>query len=236
MYCRARLRQAVRRESPSVDNTAESETDALATLKGKLESGLVGHYKALQVLAPHIPANLLAPQAAHKDPIRVPSHFSSADIAALGMEDLAKLELRLRVAHGHERIEKVKSLLGVRSFATRHAKQTHGVAKNSRAQEAVRHSERKVVEEAAVYTKNWDRLKALNPPEPALEGLQELKSSDLKLLGTWLEEEQYRRGGTDLPWFWSLRPLPAGPNGTPVDLETQVKEWNEEGTPHCSPP
>lgn len=224
-HLRAKLRQLVRQDALTLP-----EKESLKTVKAKLESGLEAHYKALEVLAPNLPVTLLTPIAAHKDPIRIASHFSISDRDSYGLQKLAELELEFRVAHGHEWIEKVKSLLGVRSFTTRHAKQTHGQTKNTRAQAAVRRAERKVVQAAAVYTKNFERLQALTPPPAKLAGLQELLPTELKLLGTWLEEELYKRGDTALPWFWKLRPLQSSDGTARSDpVEIQVEQWNEEG-------
>lgn len=209
-------------------NLEAPDKASLTALKAKLESGLKTHYRAFQVLAPLVPATKLTPQAVHKDPIRLPSHFTSAEREAFDLQPLATLELTLRVPHGHDWIEKVKSKLGIRSFATRHAKQTHGQDKNTRAQKARRSAERKVQQAAAIYDRNWDRLKALSPPEASLKGLQKLQSSELKLLGTWLEEEMYKRKDTMLPWFWSLHPLPTG-DGSSSDVQAQIEAWNEEG-------
>lgn len=181
------------------------------------------------MVAPQLPATLLSPQSAHKDPIRVPSHFAdNRDVTNL--QKLLDLEADLRIAHGHDWIERVKTQLGVRSFATRHARQSHGENKNTRAQAVVRRAELKVNQAAAIYNRNWERLQALQLPTQRLRGLQPLKASELKILGTWLEDEMYRQGDSILPWFWSLHPLPNPDPNTPRDaaLQAQVEAWNRE--------
>lgn len=213
-----------------------TEKETLKTLKGKLEAGLPSHYSALAVLAPTLPPSKLTALGPHRDPIRLPSHLTAAEIQEHNLQSLAKLEVAIRVAHGREWIEKIKTQLGVRSFTTRYARQTHGTTPNTRAQKAVRRAEAKVVSASAVYKRNWERLSALDPTPIELKGLKELHSSDLKLLGTWLEEELYKKGAREkLPWFWSLQAVASSEslNSSPDELAKEVQAWNEESKQTC---
>ncbi len=80
---------------------------------------------------------------------------------------------------------------------------------------------------ARTYRRSWEALDALNVLPSERQGLRVLEAADLTMLGKWLEEEQYRSSGQQLPWIWLLMPVPTGAVGEP--FADTVNRWSREG-------
>lgn len=133
------------------------------------------------------------------------------------------------MGHLYDTLKALKSSLGVRSFATRHAKQVHGWVGSRRSQTSIRNLESKTKLVAATYQKSYDLMVALDKEATEKKGLQSVGSGDLKMLSEWLEEERYsgsKSKNSPLPWFWTLMPLSVDGQQVPDD---NVREWNREG-------
>lgn len=165
--------------------------------------------------------------------ITLPSSFNDAQRQVLGLSRLAKIEIDLRIGHGHDALDKLRKALGVRSFLTRQTRsQQSGYSSYTRGQAEIRRAQSVVKQWGHTYRRNWDALVALdiNPSDPMLKGLQELKSSDLKLLGAWLDDEQYRNPQSNLPWIWRVSPLGIdGLQQMDDEVAEMVADWNQEG-------
>lgn len=165
-------------------------------------------------------------------PLTLPSAFNSSQRTALGLTMLATIETKLRIGNGHDILEKLRKALGLRSFLTRNARnQKAGYKGYTRSQAEIRRAQSIVKQWGHAYRRNWAALVALDISGPILRGLEELKSDDLKLLGVWLEDEQYRNPTGSLPWIWRVSPLVReGDDAVDDDeLATMVADWNEEG-------
>lgn len=76
---------------------------------------------------------------------------------------------------------------------------------------------------------------SLNVSTQELYGLQVMKESDLKLLTTWLDTEQYRHGrstATSLPWIWTVGPFGLGTIASDAEMTEAVQNWTQEGMEH----
>lgn len=207
------------------------------------------HYKALPHIAPALSAYDLTPGDAHDDPILLPSSFTREEITSLNLQELADIELRLRVGQGHDILERLRKALGVRSLFTRQARNTHGYRGSTRSQEAIRWAQSEVNSCARLYRRLFKGIQALNPPKENLLGLRELQNSDLVMLSDWVEDKLYQ--GSDrqpLPWIWRLlsttkdqRPDSQADSEDHDEEESAearearmecmqiVEQWNEEG-------
>lgn len=166
-------------------------------------------------------------------PLTLPSAFTASQRMALDLNMLAAVETKLRIGNGHDILEKLRKALGLRSFLTRSARnQRAGYKGYTRSQAEIRRAQSIVKQWGHAYRRNWAALVALDVTGPILRGLQELKSDDLKLLGAWLEDEQYRNPTANLPWIWRVSPLVREEDNAMDDdeLAAMVADWNEEGS------
>lgn len=207
---------------------------ALQKSKEQLKSSLSAHHKAMFVVAPAL-QSIDVPRKNSDGriwatPILLPSLFKKSQHDTLGLVALAQIESQLRIGHGHDSLEKLRKALGVKSFLARNAKERTNYRHHTRAEGELRRAQSIVDQWASIYRKNWSALVALESKGPVLRGLQELRKEDQILLGAWLEDEQYARPGTPLPWIWKVSPLLLGEgddaNGKVAGL---VASWNEEG-------
>lgn len=159
----------------------------------------------------------------------LPSTFTEMELADYGVEELKHAEVELRLGSCFDCIKKLKEGLGVRSFLTRHARHQNGYELATRGQEAIRRAESNVRRWGRSYQKSWEALNALGVPVGGRAGLQELKKEDMTILGKWLEGEQYRSRGQQLPWIWTLMPIQAQ-DASEEGVEGAVESWNREGT------
>lgn len=199
-------------------------------------------------MAPSLAAYDLTPGDPHDDPILLPSSFTSAQRESLNLEHLARNEIRLRVGHAHDLLERLRKALGVRSLFSRQARVATGYRGTTRQQEAIRRAQSEVNTLSRLYRRVFRGLQALNPHPTDLRGLQGLENGDLVMLSDWVEDKRFQ--GSDrqpLPWIWRLlsAPLPeasvpgggSGPGapggaGSPEAIEECIRvagEWNEEG-------
>lgn len=160
--------------------------------------------------------------------LTLPSSLSTEQIAEFGLQDLAQAERKLRIGACFDFIGKLKDALGVRSFLTRHSRQQQGYNGATRSQEAIRRAEANVKRHGRSYRCSWRALNGLGVPDTDRQGLQELHESDMTILGQWLEGQQYRYRGTQLPWIWTL--LPIGEHDDDDEVGANVDAWNWEGT------
>lgn len=161
--------------------------------------------------------------------LTLPSALSSQQISQFGLRDLAEAERRLRIGACFDSIGKLKDALGVRSFLTRHARQQQGYNGATRSQESIRRAAANVKRDGRSYRTSWRALDGLEVSSADRQGLQELHESDMTILGQWLEGEQYRYRGTQLPWIWTLLPISERDEGDEIGAD--VDSWNWEGTP-----
>lgn len=210
---------------------------AIGRSKELLKTSLSDHNRAMLILAPSLQNVGDSPQSRKKTSlwsvqILLPSSFSKTQRENLGLAALAKMEAGLRVGHGHDVLEKLRKALGVKSFLAKRANDRTNYRYHTRSEGEVRRAQSIVNQWASIYRKNWDGLTSLDVRGPVLKGLQELKKEDQVLLGAWLEDEQYARPSTALPWIWKVSPLLASEkdlsDGKVAEL---VSSWNEEGGP-----
>lgn len=152
----------------------------------------------------------------------------AAEILRRGLEPLAIAERHLRIGACFDFLSKLKQALGVRSFLTRHARTRSGYNGATINQDSIRRAEANVKRYGRSYRRSWQALNALQISQSSRSGLKELNEGDMTMLGEWLEGEQYRSRGTQLPWIWSIQP----PGETPRskdDVEAAVDKWNKEG-------
>lgn len=145
----------------------------------------------------------------------------------MGLTELAKAEIRLRIGVCFDCVKKLKNALGVRSFLTRHSQHQHGYGQATRAQSAIRRAEGVVRLWGRQYRQSWAALDRLGVSEDGRLGLQRLDDGHLTMLGRWLEAEEYRYNGEQLPWIWTLAPLPERDGGE--GLIAAVESWKREG-------
>lgn len=164
--------------------------------------------------------------------LSLPSALSPPVIARLGLEELAEAEKQLRIGACFDFISKLKDSLGVRSFLTRHSRTQSGYNGATRNQDAIRRAEATVKRYGRSYRRSWQALDGLEVPQDERLNLQELKQQDMTILGQWLEGEQYRSRGTQLPWIWTIMPVGDVANDARDGHEVAdaVDAWNEEGT------
>ncbi|KAG8929225.1 hypothetical protein FRC01_004669 [Tulasnella sp. 417] len=192
--------------------------------KTNLEAGLASHYEFLRSLGGVVSGVQLTPLDAHRDPIVVPSHLTSTQREAFGLQALIAHEKSLRIGQAFDGLVRVRKALGVRSFLTRHVRKTNGCTVTTRGQEILCRAELTVKQWAAAYRRCWLGLVELEASPIELKGLRALQPNDLVLLSTWLEDEKYRDRGAALPWIWSITPLPQ--HGE--DVAASVQEWTQE--------
>lgn len=163
--------------------------------------------------------------------LTLPSTLSPTDVIRLGLEDLAVAERQLRIGSCFDFIMKLKDALGVRSFLTRHSRVQQGYNGATRSQDAIRRAEATVKRWGRSYRRSWQALDGLGVPQEDRQNLQELKASDMTILGQWLEGEQYRSRGTQLPWIWTILPVGSTPDAgrDGDDVADAVDAWNHEG-------
>lgn len=166
-----------------------------------------------------------------KSALPLPSTLGTPLTRQLGLQELAAAESRLRIGSCFDQIGKLKDALGVRSFLTRHARTQQGYNGATRNQDAIRRAEANVKRHGRNYRQSWQALDGLSIPLEERSGLQDLLASDMTILGQWLEGAQYRKGGSKLPWIWSIQPINPGPRGANDgnDVEAAVESWNKEG-------
>jgi len=211
-----------------VVDKSPSEIKRLQRSKQRLGDQLTKHHQTLVLLVPTLSNRECDIGEVHTAEITLPSTFTSKQRELLQLQNLALVEVKLRLAQCHDALDKLRKALGVRSFLTRHARKQHGTARSTRAQDAVSRAGVIVKRWAKTYRSAFKALGRLNVTQVELLGLQELKENDLKILGDWLEGEQYRYRETKLPWIWSLgsKAIFEGENGVFGDA---VEKWNEEG-------
>lgn len=199
-------------------------------LKKRLVSGLSQYYSDLMAAFPSLLQIQTTPDLPHVDRILLPSvlSFSPAQIAESGIQELLKAESELRVGHAFDCLQKLRQSLGVRSFLSRHSRQAHGHSNNTRAQATIKRAEGQVNLWANIYRRTYSALQKMNVSSEDLLGLQELKDDHLKMLSSWLEEEQYRKTReSTLPWLWTIAPLNSDEDDSTVS--EKITKWNEEG-------
>lgn len=217
------------KKSKTPDDENKSLAAVIAEKKAKMDSQLKSHYDVLKTVAPGLVGRVsLTPDTAHTDRILLPSFFTASQRHSLGLDKLAKTERTLRVAQCYDTLEKLRKALGVRSFLSRHARKSNGYNNSTRAQASLKRSEHVTKQYAFAYRRSFKALEVLKATPEQLGSLQPLLESDLVMLSTWLEDEQYKSRGTALPWIWSVAqrgaPLPG------EDIAAKISEWNEEGT------
>lgn len=190
---------------------------------------------------------------ASKARLLLPSQMRPDDVARFGLQDLAIVEKRLRIGACFDLLTQLKLALGVRSSLTRHHRQKQGYKGTTRSQGSVKRAEANVKRHGRSYCRSWLALDRLGVPEDERFHLQELKQEDMTMLGRWLEGEQYRKGGSQLPWIWTTQP-PARQEANDEEnenesgrtqFEAEVDKWNREGerglrlmrggSPNCLP-
>lgn len=159
----------------------------------------------------------------------LPSTFTGIELAEYDVQELRNAEAELRLGSCFDCVKKLKEGLGVRSFLTRHARHQNGYELATRSQETIRRAESNVRRWGRSYQRSWEALNALGVPVGDRGGLRELKKEDMTILGKWLEGEQYRSRGQQLPWIWTLMPIQPQ-DASEEGVENAVESWNREGT------
>jgi hypothetical protein len=175
----------------------------------------------------------------------MPSTFNPSQREQFQLTTLAILEVELRIGQAYDALERLRQALGVRSFLTRHVRQTHGYKNTTRAQENIRRADTSVKRWAKVYRKSFSALQNLPVDASRVEGLRYLEEKDLVLLSEWLEDEEYKSIGSlsktpnhrPLPWIWTVSP--AAVSADEGAVEKAVLDWNEgvcmsKGSPNRS--
>lgn len=200
--------------------------------RAKLESQLKEHYRVLKIIAPGLVGRVsLIPDAPHKDRILLPSFFTSTQRTTLGLTRLVTTEITLRVAQCYDTLEKLRKALGVRSFLSRHARHSNGYNNSTRAQASLRNSEHNVKQWAIIYRRSYKALLDLGASAAKRRTLRNLEESDLVLLSSWLENEEYKSKDKALPWIWTVAQQ-SSVSGS-GDIVKKIQEWNEEGNTFC---
>lgn len=206
--CSAKYRELFKQILPGSENTAQLEqvTRKNVKIKGLLKT----YYELLPIVAPGLAHLHLTPDDPLDDPIILPSSYTVEEREAFGLQHLATIEIKLRIAQCYEALEKLRKALGVRSFLTRHGVKTNGLDQQTRAKASVKRAEHVVKQWAFVYRRSWERLGKLGASTESLGILQPLEESDLVMLSSWLEDEVYKHKDSRLPWIWTtaLRSVP----------------------------
>lgn len=147
----------------------------------------------------------MTPNNAHSDPITLPSAFNPKDQAKYGLNQLADIEMTLRIGQCHVDIHSLCRALGVRSHLTRHSHQASSYNLSTRMQETIRHASRDVASIAQMYCRHYNGLVRLRASKAASQALHGLEKSDLIMLSDWIEQRGFTtKQEITLPWIWTL--------------------------------
>lgn len=199
-----------------------------------LASKIAHHHKNLSRLAPALQGVDMTSTAPEKDKIYLPSSFSPAQVKSFQLEEMACVEQTLRRSHCHDLLDSLRQALGCKSFLARRLrgpKAEHGYKHSTRAQTEVDRAEALCTMWANAYTASFKLYIALGPDPTDLIGLQELQTSDLTMLSSWLETNKYHSTDSKLSWLWKMTPIDISGETSPNHprFTDKVHAWNEEG-------
>ena len=206
----------------------------IESARHQMAIALAAYYPILQTLAPFISGYapptghtgyVLEPSDPASDPILMPSRFDAKERKSFQLDEMTEVEIKLRTAHCHEYLGKLRKALGVRSWLTRHSTKFNGTNRTTRAQEVMNRAETSVKEAAHAYERSHAHLLQLCDATD-LGGLKNLEKDDLQLLSSWLEGDHYKKSSSldnrqskKLPWIWTIGQEESDPEHSQLNAE-----------------
>lgn len=204
----------------------------LLNLRRRLEEGIQNHFADYAKLHPAITAVGIKRSAApEKQDLRLPSAFALEERKTHGLEELARMETRLRVGQCYDWLKKLRDALGLKGVL-QGAKRAHIVGYQATTRSAGRvHRATQMVERAAsLYRLSWTAATRLKDPEVVkaeMEPLRELHMWDLRPLQTLIIGGRFNPNDKPVSWIWSISA--AFKNMEKPERLAAIENWSDEG-------
>lgn len=172
------------------------------------------------------------------------AHASSFPLQAFDTPEFrsfGELELRVRVGHGHDLLDRIRKGIGLKTFLWRwHKEEAKGQAMSQRVSAARDRAKRNLDYSTKQYGQNWKKIQKLceglqvpvddsHHSIEVLKGLKEVRNDDLRMLSDWVDDyrdykpNRYER----MPWIWKVGRYEPGRSNS--HCKGIVEEWEEEG-------
>lgn len=218
-----KLRRAFQSESPEVAQRDQVKSQA------DLAQKITAHFKRYTELAPAIENFQIESSAAKElQKLYLPSSFVDDERTRLELVPLAKLEMKLRIGHAHESLEKLRGALGLRSGLARTQKASvRGQTAVTRAASYLRRADRLIQEAKESYVASYHAASRLGCTFKGTDGsaLRMLSDDDLVPLSSYTEHSRWKTSGVPVSWIWRI--AEDGPDQDVKDNEDET--WINEG-------
>jgi hypothetical protein len=172
----------------------------------------------------------------------LPSTMHRRSFTTSNLKAWAKLEIMLRVGHGHELLQEVREGASEHSFYTGKQKDSRGTAQMSKVKKSQYAAARKKSKSVSLYKKNWDKLDILflitntfsRLKHAMLKGLREInRDEDVVYFEEWGEKTHVfnPEGRIKLSWVWRVAMQENEPvlDGNQESFGRLTSAWEAEG-------
>ena len=149
----------------------------------------------------------------------MPSYIGASSLKEVGLEELAKKEVQLRIGQANDTLDKLRTHLGHKSILYRmNFRSSTSVRTDTRSKQDIRRVALKITRDVRSYHRAKESLSHLEAPQDILQKYQLIKPNELGVLKDITEENRLGQGSDILPWFWRIGGSQLGPPGV----------WNKE--------
>ena len=151
--------------------------------------------------------------------LRMPSYIGASSLKEVGLDNLIKEEIQLRIGQANDSLEKLRTHLGHKSILYRmNFRSSTSVRTDTRSKQDIRRIILKITRDVRSYHRARKSLFRLEASQDILQKFQLIKPDELGVSKDITEENRFGQGSDILPWFWRIGASQLGP---PV-------VWNEE--------
>lgn len=139
----------------------------------------------------------------------------------LGLQEIIKEELQLRVGQANDCLEKLRLHLGNKAVLYRMSfRSSSSVRTDTRTKQEIRRVVHKINQDARGYIRAHNALISLKAPDDILDKYKIIHPSDLGVSKDITEENRFGQSSDVLPWFWRVGGIS---DGTKSSIQ-----WSEE--------
>jgi len=137
--------------------------------------------------------------------LSLPSSFEVEELMRLGLQEIVKQEIELRIGQANDCLEDLRQELGHKMVLFRTSmRSARGQKGKTRAWADVNRVDSKVQRHAKSYGRARRALINLGASEEILGRYQAIEKDDLKMSGDVVEENRVGQRNDKLAWFWKL--------------------------------
>lgn len=135
----------------------------------------------------------------------LPSSLGEETAGNLGLQELCKQEISLRIGQVNDALNELRLSLGEKSLLLRKkVRNANSQRKSTRAWDEVHKVSRKVTDQVGAYRRARNALEFLNVDAGTMTRYKLIEDEDLKMPGDLTEENRVGQRSEKMAWFWRM--------------------------------